>query len=50
MKTVTTNYTVQDFISALERKEIRVNRDYQRSDEVWPDAARSYLIETVLLD
>jgi uncharacterized protein with ParB-like and HNH nuclease domain len=50
MKTVTTNYTVQDFIAALERKEIVVNRDYQRSDEVWPDAARSYLIETVLLD
>jgi Protein of unknown function DUF262 len=50
MKTVTTNYTVQDFIAALERKEIIVNRDYQRSDEVWPDAARSYLIETVLLD
>ncbi|MDP1570827.1 MAG: DUF262 domain-containing protein [Vicinamibacterales bacterium] len=50
MKTVTTSYTVQDFIAALERKEIIVNRDYQRSDEVWPDAARSYLIETVLLD
>ena len=50
MKTVTTNYTVQDFIAALDRKEIIVNRDYQRSDEVWPDAARSYLIETVLLD
>jgi hypothetical protein len=50
MKTLATNYTVQDFIAALERKEITVNRTYQRSDEVWPDAARSYLVETVLLD
>jgi hypothetical protein len=50
MRTLGTHYTVQDFIAALDRGEIRVNRDYQRSDEVWPDAARSYLIETVLLE
>ncbi len=50
MTTGTANYTVQDFIAALERNEIIVNRDYQRSDDVSPDAARSYLIETVLLD
>lgn len=28
---------------------ILVNQDYQRSDKVWPQAARSYLIETILL-
>ena len=28
---------------------IVVNHDYQRSDKVWPPAARSYLIETILL-
>ncbi|MBI4454724.1 MAG: DUF262 domain-containing protein [Acidobacteria bacterium] len=50
MRTMTTNYTVQDFLAAMDRGEIKVNRDYQRSDEVWPDTARSYLIETVLLD
>lgn len=50
MRTLATNSTIQDFLAALDRGEIRVNRDYQRSDEVWPDAARSYLIETVLLD
>lgn len=50
MRTVATNYTIQDFLAALERREITVNRDYQRSDEVWPDAARSYLVETILLD
>lgn len=29
-------------------KSIIVNRDYQRSDKVWPPAARSYLMETIL--
>lgn len=50
MRTMPTNMTVQDFLAALGRGEIVVNRHYQRSDGVWPDAARSYLIETVLLE
>jgi hypothetical protein len=29
--------------------DITVNRDYQRSEKVWPVAARSFLIETILL-
>jgi len=33
----------------MNRKEIVVNRDYQRSEKVWPPAARSFLIETILL-
>ena len=50
MRTLSSHYTIQNFLAAIERGEIRVNRDYQRSDQVWPDAARSYLIETVLLE
>jgi hypothetical protein len=50
MRTMSTNSTIQDFLAAMGRGEITVNRHYQRSDQVWPDAARSYLIETVLLD
>lgn len=50
MRILSTNLTVQDFLAAIERGEITVNRDYQRSSGVWPDAARSYLIETVLLE
>ena len=50
MRTMSTNMTIQDFLAAMDRGEITVNRHYQRSDQVWPDAARSYLIETVLLD
>ena len=33
----------------VQRKEITVNRQYQRSDKVWPHAAKSFLIETILL-
>lgn len=50
MRMMPTNYTVQDLLASMERRELRVNREYQRSDSVWPDAARSYLIETILLE
>jgi hypothetical protein len=44
-----TTYTIVDYCQALARNEIVVNRDYQRSEKVWPSAARSFLIETILL-
>jgi len=44
-----TTYTVADYCQMYDRKEIRVNREYQRSDKVWPPAAQSFLIETILL-
>lgn len=43
------NMTIVDYCRAMERQEIRINREYQRSDKVWPDAARSYLIESIIL-
>jgi hypothetical protein len=46
---VHTSYSVADYCQGMRRKEIIVNREYQRSDEVWPPAARSFLIETILL-
>jgi hypothetical protein len=49
LQVVPTSYAVADYCAALERKEIIVNRDYQRSPEVWPEAARSFLVETILL-
>ncbi len=48
MHITATNYTVADYCQAMERQEIIVNRDYQRSDKVWPPVARSFLIETIL--
>lgn len=44
-----TRMTVADYCRGIERREIDVNREYQRSDRVWPPAARSFLIETILL-
>ena len=45
-----TNITVADYCQAMIRMDIIVNRDYQRSDKVWPPVAKSFLIETILLD
>lgn len=46
----TTRMTVADYCQAMARHEIDVNRDYQRSDKVWPPAAKSFLIESILLN
>lgn len=46
---VLANMTVADYCDAMDRKDITVNREYQRSDKVWPDAARSFLIESILI-
>ncbi len=45
----TNSFTVAEYVAQMGRNEIRVNREYQRSPKVWPTAARSYLIETMLL-
>ena len=41
--------TVADYCQAFADKKILVNRDYQRSWEVWPPVARSFLIESIIL-
>jgi hypothetical protein len=41
--------TVGDYCQGMARREIVVNKDYQRSDRVWPSIARSYLIESLIL-
>ena len=43
------NMTVATYCASLKRGDVVVNRTYQRSDKVWPDAARGYLIETIIL-
>jgi hypothetical protein len=49
MNIVTTNFTLAQLCDHFDKKDLRVNKDYQRSDEVWPDFARSLLVETALL-
>ena len=48
MHIASTNYTVADYCQAMINREIIVNRNYQRSDKVWPPAAKSFLIEAIL--
>lgn len=47
--TVQSPMTISDYCAAMDRREIRTNNEYQRSDKVWPPAARSFLIESILL-
>lgn len=42
------NYSIAEIIAMLERKELEINRDYQRGSRLWPSGARSYFIETIL--
>ena len=41
-------YTVADVLNWLDEKTLVVNREFQRSDRVWPIAAKTYLIDTIL--
>jgi Protein of unknown function DUF262 len=47
MQVTPSTFTVAQYCHAFEAKEIVVNNDYQRG-RVWPPAARSYLIDTLL--
>lgn len=49
MQVLTTSLTVAEYCGQMRSGAIVVNRDYQRSSRVWPPAARSYLIDTILL-
>jgi hypothetical protein len=49
MQVTASNFTVAEYCEQMRAGGIVVNHDYQRSDKVWPPAARSYLIETILL-
>lgn len=44
-----THMTVADYCAAMDRREITVNTTYQRSPKVWPAAARSFLVESIIL-
>lgn len=40
--------TVADYCNAYDRREVLVDKKYQRNARVWPQRAQSYLIETIL--
>ena len=41
-------YTVADILTWLEDKTLVVNREFQRSGQIWPTAAKAYLLDTIL--
>jgi hypothetical protein len=41
--------TIAEFCDQLRQNKIVINREYQRGEGVWPPAARSYLIDTILM-
>lgn len=49
MNILTSNFTVAELCRQFGAKDLSVNKTYQRSEKVWPEAARSFLIETVFL-
>jgi hypothetical protein len=48
MQVLSTNMTIADYCEDMTHKAIVVNPDYQRSNRIWPAAARSYLLDTIL--
>lgn len=43
-----TGFTLAEYCQQMEEKSITVDHRYQRSPKVWPTAARSFLIDTIL--
>lgn len=48
MKINNNNYSVSELLEMLERRDLIVNRDYQRGPGLWPSGARSYFIDTMI--
>lgn len=48
MKIDGSTYSIAELREMLDRKDLVVNRDYQRGSRLWPIGARSYFIDTIL--
>ncbi|MBT9613558.1 MAG: DUF262 domain-containing protein [Burkholderiales bacterium] len=48
MRVTPSGFTIAEYCQQMTEKNIVVNRNYQRSNKVWPAAARSFLIDTIL--
>lgn len=49
MQVTSSSFTVAEYCNQMKESKIVVNREYQRSAKVWPQQAKSYLIDTILL-
>lgn len=50
MKVEEAKYSILEISSWFNQRELVVNRDYQRSSGLWPSAAKSYFIDSILRD
>jgi len=48
MKVNSTSFTVAEYCQQMTDRTITVNRNYQRSNAIWPAAARSFLIDSMM--
>jgi len=48
MKVINTQLTVSEIKDMINRKDLIVNKEYQRSPNIWPIDAKSYFIDTIL--
>lgn len=44
----TSNYSIAEIISMIDRRELVVNQGYQRGSGIWPEGPSSYFIDTIL--
>lgn len=42
------NYSIAEILDMIRRRDLLINRDYQRGSGIWPNGARSYFIDTIL--
>lgn len=48
MEILKSNFTISELRDMWSRRELSVNKSYQRSPSVWPESAQTYLIDTIL--
>ena len=48
MQVTPSTFTIAEYCGQMTAGAIVVNKDYQRSSKVWPPAAKSFLIDTIL--
>lgn len=48
MKIEESKHSIAELIDLYKRKDLTVNEEYQRAPRLWPPAARSYFIDTIL--
>lgn len=48
MQITSNNYSIIEILQMLERRELVVNRDYQRGSGIWPNGPSSYFIDTII--